>query len=232
MDMSFTVEVTSTLFSKMSSAMDEVITDTFVDSVGGFKVGVVYDNGFKYVQYGKMYRSDMEMHGAGAHVMGHGPAEEGAYSINFIGGSADHNIVAVHVRQGKFGVLYERKSNGLLRPAVFQLDEVDFIDLLKEKYNIDAAFGTQDRLQKYIVDGLANFQEGNFAEAKKTFEKGLPIATGKIKADLCLFLGTTHLNLRNPAAAIRIFQQAINTDGSYQTKVMQILNQSNSERQQ
>jgi hypothetical protein len=225
MNLSFEVDMQVKLFSQMSSAMDEVIEDSNIDSVGGFKVTVVYKEKFDFVKYGKLYRGNVELFGIGSHVIGHGLAKEGAYSINFIGASNDFKTVALHVRQGNFGLIYTRNNNGLLRPNLYQFDEVDFIDYVKEKFNLIAAFGTQDRIKKYLNDAKVAFDNKDFYKAKDTFDKALNEATGKKKAEILFYKGICLLNLRNMTSAMQTFQQAIDLDSSYQQKVMQVLAQ-------
>jgi hypothetical protein len=225
MNLSFEVDMQVQLFSKMSSAMDKVIEDGNVDSVGGFRVTVVYKEKFDFVKYGKFYRGNVELFGSGSHLIAHGSANEGAYSINFIGASSDHKTVALHVRQGNFGLVYTRNNSGLLRPKLLPQDEVDFIDYVKDKYDLIAAFATQDRIQKYIIDGKSAFDKKDFLKAKDTFDKGLAEATGKKKAELLFYKGICLLNLRDIPNAMQVFQQAINIDNLYQQKVMQVLSQ-------
>jgi tetratricopeptide (TPR) repeat protein len=223
MNVRFTLNMQSELFSKMSSAIDEVIEDCNVDSVGGFRVSVVYKEKFEFVKYGKFYRGNIELFGSGMHILGHGSANEGAYSINFFGASYDHNAVAIHIRQGDFGLVYSRQQDGLLRPELVRKDEVDFIDYVKEKYGITAAFATQDRIQKFIIDAKTAFDKKEYLKAKDIFDKAVKEATGNMKAELLYYKGICLLNLRDNKNAINTFKQAIDIDSSFQQRVMQTL---------
>ena len=69
--------------------MDEAIENSNIESVGGFKVNVVFEEKFDYTKYVKFYRGNVEIFGSGEHIIGHGTASEGAYSINFFGCSDD-----------------------------------------------------------------------------------------------------------------------------------------------
>jgi hypothetical protein len=86
---------------------------------GGFKVNVVFEEQFEYTKYTKFYRGNVEIYGTGSHIIGHGTADEGAYSVNFLGNSADFKTVGLHVRQGHFGLAYNRQENGLMHPRLF-----------------------------------------------------------------------------------------------------------------
>jgi hypothetical protein len=225
MDLSFEVDMQVNLFSKMSSAMDAVIENENIASVGGFKVTVIYKEKFNFGKYGKLYRGNVELFGNSSHVIGHGSANEGAYSINFIGSSNDYKTVALHVRQGNFGLIYTRKNYGLLRPALFQFDEVDFIDYVKEKYNLLAVFATQDRMEKFLYDAKTSFDKQDFRKSAETFDKAFNEATGKKKAEILFYKGICLLNLKEMTSAMQTFQQSINIDSSFQQKIMQILSQ-------
>lgn len=225
MNLSFEADLQVKLFSKMSLAMDDVIEDSNVVSVGGFKVIVVYKEMFDFVKYFKLYRGNVELFGSGTYDIGHGSANEGAYSLNFIGSTSNHKTVALHVLQGNFGLFYNRYNNGLLRPELLLLDEVDFIDYLKDKFQLVAAFSTQDKFQKYIIDAKSAFDKKDFLKAKDSLDKLLTDATGKKKAELLVYIGICLLNLKDIANAIQVFQQALNIDSSYQKKVNQVLSQ-------
>ena len=104
-------------FSKMSNAMDSVIESSNLDSVGGFKVSVVYEDGFKYCPYSKMFNENIEA-GPGRTFFVHGSPAVGGYSVSFWGSSDDYTKIALHVRQGPFGIIYQRNNKGLPRPKL------------------------------------------------------------------------------------------------------------------
>lgn len=60
-ELNFSVEFNaiSETFSKMSKAMDGVIADGNIDSVGGFRVSVAFNQRFHYTKYTKLYRGDI-----------------------------------------------------------------------------------------------------------------------------------------------------------------------------
>ena len=224
-EMNLTVEVSqkSPLLSKISSAMDKVIENGNIDSVGGFKVSVIYDKGFFYNCYIKSYRSNVSMIGYGTHYITHGTASDGSYSINFIGGSSDFKSVALHVSQGKFGIIYNRNDYGLLRPAVVSLDEVDFIDYIKEIFNITANFVTRDRVQKWFSMAANFFNKKEYAKAEEFFDKAFEVAKGVEKAKVLFNKGIILLKLNDKNPAMKAFTQTIKIDPSYSSKIMNIL---------
>jgi len=223
MNLTFEVSPSSALLSKISSAMDGVIEDGNIDSVGGFKVNVIYDNKFFYNGYIKNYRSNVTMVGYGAQVIGHGSASDGSYSINFIGGSSDFKSVALHVSQGKFGIVYNRIDNGLLRPSIFNLDEVDFIDYLQDNFNLTASFSTQERVPKFFNIATNYFNQKNYQKAEEFFDKAFNAAKGAERAKVLFNKGLVLLRLKDKAPAMKTFSQTIIIDPSYAQKITNVL---------
>lgn len=208
--------------SRMSSAMDEVIEDGNINSVGGFKVNVIYKDRFYYNFYTKSYRGQFAMIGLGSHIIGHGGSDEGAYSLNFFGGSRDFKSLALHIRQASLGIVYHREGNGLLKPTLFRMDEVDFSDLVKERYQLHAPMLTQDRLQKFTNEGRRAFQQKDFRKASEYFDKAIQSAQGKQKAEVLFFKGVALLNLNDHPKAIAVFQEAISIEPAIQQKINEL----------
>lgn len=218
MNMSFELQIPEQ-FSKMSSAMDAVIDDSNIETVGGFKVNVVYKDGFYFNRYGKTYRSNFVMIGNGAHVL---DAGEGAYSINFFGVSNDFQSVGLHIRQAKIGIIYQRQDNGLLWPQYHWMDEVDFCDMAAERYGVMPAFTTVDRVHKFRAEGLQAFSAQDWEKAKQLFDKGILTAKDKQRADLLFCKGVTLLNMRMESEAMVTFQEAVSLDPAVRDRVNQV----------
>jgi len=219
-EMNLTMEVSvSKYISKMSSAMDSVIEEGNVESVGGFKVNVIFKDKFYYNSYCKNYRGEFAIEGVGSHLIGHGNAQEGAYSINFFGGSSDFKSVAVHIKQGGLGVLYHRVANDLPYPQIFEMDEVDFSDYVSEKYNLFAQFSTQDKAHKFYFEGRKAFDQKDFEKAKSFFDKTVQNSKNKQKAEALFYKGLTLLNLRDVPNASIAFQEAVNIDPGIKQKI-------------
>jgi hypothetical protein len=207
--MNLSVEQSSPdIFSKMSKSMDEVIENGIIESVGGFKVNVAYDNRFRYNYYTKLYRGSFAIVGTGGHTIGHGDAQEGAYSINFFGGSKDHKTVALHIKQSNLGILYHRKDFGLFIPEVYSLDEVDFSDMLIDKYNLFPPFATQSKADKLAKLARKLFEQQDFENALLNFEKAADLEKGVFKADMLFYKGVTLLNLGRNSDAMQTFKEA------------------------
>lgn len=196
------------IFSKMSKSMDEVIENGIIESVGGFKVNVAYDNKFRYNYYTKLYRGPFAFIGPGGHTIGHGDAQEGAYSINFFGGSIDHKTVALHIKQSNLGILYHRKDFGLFIPEIHSIDEVDFSDMLIDKYNLTPPFATQSKADKFAKLARKYFEQKDFKNALANFEKAAEFERGVFKADMLFYKGVTLLNLGRHQDATETFKEA------------------------
>lgn len=223
MNLTFEVSQNSSILSKLSSAMDNVIDNDSISSVGGFKVNVIYDNKFFYNGYIKNYRQNVTMTGYGSQVIGHGTAQDGSYSINFIGGSSDFKSVALHVSQGNFGIVYTRTDYGLLKPVILNFDEVDFSDEIQDKYNIISSFSTQDRVQKYVTKAGNFFHQKNYRQSEVYFDKGFNSANAAEKAKFLFSKGLLLLSLDDKRPAMKAFSETIKIDPTYTTRILNVL---------
>ena len=163
------------------------------------------------------------MTGYGAQAIGHGTAQDGSYSINFIGGSSDFKSVALHVSQGNFGIVYTRTDNGLLKPVILNFDEVDFSDEIQGKYNITSSFSTQDRIQKYFTKASNLFHQKNYRQSEIYFDKGFNAAKGAEKAKFLFSKGLLLLNLADKKPAMKAFSETIKIDPTYTTRILNVL---------
>lgn len=225
-ELNFSIEVAkmeSKLLSKMVSAMDYVIEKGNLDSVGGFRISITCEDEFKYDKYLKLYRSNFSFEAAD-HAIGHGSAGEGAYSLNFIGSSDNNQTIALHVKQGHFGIIYHKNDKNWSETKVIPLDEVDFLDFLKETYGIAASFSTQDRATKFLKDGEQEFNNNNFERSVLLFEKLIDELKGKEKAKGYYFKGIALHYQKDYGESLRTFQKAIDLDTSYNRLITQFMN--------
>jgi hypothetical protein len=214
---------------KISSAFDKVIDDSSVPEVDGFKVTVIIENGiFKYWGYlhnymglielkidPKMFRKQIPL--------GHGSAGEGSFTVNFFRSNSNHNNVAIHILQGNLGIVYSRIDKGLLRPKIFQMDEVDFVDFTEHTYDLGPTMTTQDRGQKYFFKGDSYFKSNDYATALTWFDKALTVEKGKRKAQAHYAKGICLLNLKKTQEGVIEIQKAINIDSTLQNEAMKLL---------
>jgi hypothetical protein len=215
--------------SKVSGAFDKIIDDPSVPEVDGFKVMVIVENGvFKYRGYLHNYMGLIELKidpkMLGKEIpLGHGNADDGSYMVNFFNSNSNYNNVAIHILQGGLGIVYSRIDNGLLRPKIFQLDEVDFVDFTKETYDLGPGMITQNREQKYFKNGDLYLKSNDYKAAIFWFDKVLTVEEGKMKARAHYAKGICLLNLRRPQEGVIEIQKAINIDANLHKEAMKLL---------
>ena len=208
------------------ASMDDVINDDKVETVGGFKIVVEINRGnFTYGFSMLMVRESMNvtLRGGVPHIIGHGTAEKGAYTLCFIGSSKDYQHIAYHMKQGQIGIVYSRTDNGLLRPTMKRcIDEVDFHDYIISKFQIFPPFCTQDRFQKFFSDGIKEYKQLNFSAASISFNKAEKETKDK-KAEVQFYRGCCFHFLKQPAQAMTAFQSAISLDSRCQKQIVNFL---------
>jgi hypothetical protein len=229
-NLSITTSTATKNITKMSSAMDYVIEKGNVDSVGGFRAEVLFDKKFSFSFYNKIYRSHFTKQGFGLHALGHGDAQEGAYSIIFYNGASDHKSVAIHIKQAEIGILYHRYEAGLLRPQLFKYDEVDFCDFVLGKYKIPVEIYTQDRAKKFWDHGMSEFKKGNYRDALIHLMKGLPEVQGKDKASFLFYIGTCNFYIGDHNYAQLYFNEAVRCDKNIQEHIRNFYSQYSQKR--
>ena len=89
------------------------------------------------------------------------------------------------------------------------MDEVDFSDLLTDKYNLTAPFATQKKSEKLVGIGKKFFEQRDYKNALLNFEKAVGFERGVFKADILFYKGVTLLNLRKTSEAMKTFQDAV-----------------------
>ncbi len=216
---------------KLSGAFDKVINDPSVPEVDGFKVKVALHEGkFKYQGYLNSYLGHMEikldqsMIGQKICIRhGHGTSREGSYTVNFFDSNSNFNHVGIHILQGNLGIVYSRTDNGLLRPKIFQMDEVDFVDFAKKEFDMHPTGTTQDRESKYYQQAHEFIKVKDFANAIKYYDKVLSVKKGSMEAIAHYEKGISLLNLKKLQDGIIEIQKAINIDSSLQKEAMKLM---------
>ena len=212
-------------FSKALNAMDCVIKDDAIHTVGGYRVSLsIRDSKFQYDFY-------MDTHFAPKTItlkageffpLGHDTAASGGYTLTFIGASQDYKYVAFHIKQGNVGVLYAEKD-GLLEPQLISMDEVDFHDYLIRVCNITPMFSTENRFDNFKKKALNAYFNNDFKTAISLFDKAIFESTGANKIEVLFFKGASLHFLKRAEEAIKVFQEVIRLDISYQPKIFQIM---------
>jgi tetratricopeptide (TPR) repeat protein len=185
---------------------------------------------FKYRGYlhnymGPMkFKIDSSMVGKNIPI-GHGTAGNGSYMVNFFNSNSNLNNVALHLLQGELGLIYSRTDNGLLKPKIYKMDEVDFVDFVKEQYALGPTMTTQDQERKYFGRGDSYFKSGNYISAIEWFDKVIGIERGKMKANAHYAKGICFLNLKRMQEGMLEIQKAINIDANLQKEAIKLFPQ-------
>jgi hypothetical protein len=73
----------------------------------------------------------------GFSTIGHGTAQQGGYSVHFFPSNDKFTILAIHILQGKFGVIYKPRDGGLLWPEVVSnVNEAEFSRITESRFGV------------------------------------------------------------------------------------------------
>lgn len=117
--------------SKMLDAINSVIENPRIYTVGGFCTHVRFEKKFFYSVYLHSYMVSKTYRVRANEIVaiGHANANEGGYTVNFIGSDKEFENVAIHVRQGEIGILYTKDEN-VFQPTVFKMKEKEFSEFI------------------------------------------------------------------------------------------------------
>jgi hypothetical protein len=212
---------TRSMDSILDDSIEHVLKSGLAPEVNGFRVSVSNDgNFFHYKNYmatnmpPRTYTLKANQH---AVIDIYGTAEEGGYSVAFCENQGRHDMVAIHVRQGEFGVLYEIKDGGLLWPKVVPgVDEHEFNDILQAQFGIRPP-GLFSSLQKsYFTRGNKSFAAGEYAKAISLYEMGLNQKENFFISALLFNKGLALIKLDRLNEACEIFDKAVKIDNKLQ----------------
>ena len=166
-------------FFNISSTFDDVILDPEVDSVGGFKVLVAsVDGAFRYIGYNKGYGGSKmidfsKMEPGIPYPLNTFNVAEGSYNIHFFHSLNNFRVLAVHIQEGPFGIVYWREKGGLFIPHPVKMDEERFIRLTTSNFGVSPGNDTQIKSKSLdlLFEGDRHFQKQNYEEAIQRFDK-------------------------------------------------------------
>jgi hypothetical protein len=214
------------VFTKMNYAMDDVIADEKITCVGGFKVQINFSNEFYYVPYLKDYSSLKSFRIGEDVLIGPAGAAEGGYSINFLGGSVDHYSAALHIRQGNIGIVYHRKKSGVMRPYVYHMDEVDFIEFIEKEFQIHSKYPTVSKADKWGESGRKAYEDMDFEKAISFFESAMLFANDEQMADLLFRSAAAYYSSGNHVKANENFDKVVSLTPIYADEIDKLFRRS------
>lgn len=217
-------KVESDAFSKLSSAMDWVIDSNISDSVGGFKVMVIFDKHFRYVSYSRSFNERLEFNSNNQFKF-HGSASHGGYSVIFHGASHDYSKIALYLLQGEFGIVYERNGMGIHKAKVVPAKEAEFHSYLAKHYGIMGVFPNSWAAEKYFPEAQEAYNSRNYEKALLLFNQAIPNNHGLAKATLLFNQGITCLHLKKHELAMNSFFRALKLNPRLYFKFRKVLNQ-------
>lgn len=218
-------------FSKISQAMDNVIQDESITTVGGFKNAVVFSkNTFSYQFYIKMYFGVVQFNNISEiRNIGYDNAEKGGYIITYYGGSKDLKHIALYIKQGEFGIVYSQKGDFLSypKPDLFKMDEANFRNMIANNYNIPLSlvieYGHMNGYAKLIQDGIELSNKGDYEDAIKAFDKAFSLADIQQRGEVFFHAGITYLNMNMKKEASKCFTLANKTNPMWDQKIKEML---------
>ena len=175
------------IFGEMYEAMKVVIEEESINEVGGFVVPIAYfEDIFQYMDYINLFnhRIDFEELTKGTNTwktVPFGTAQEGGYCLNFFSSQNQFtNRIGTHFLQGEFGVIYQSKNNGILRPKVYpNNDEIDFVENILPQYKIKPAILAGHSAGRFFDKGVKQFKRNNFNKALEYLYRAIEIDSQK-----------------------------------------------------
>lgn len=209
----------------MEKAMKQIIENGIDPTISGYVISVTNDTG------GFTYKSRMEIDiterilPLGYSVIGHGTAQEGAYSIHFFPSNPTYSAFAIHILQGNFGVVYSLNENaGLLYPTVIsEVDEEEFAEIVYQKHGIVKDVSVPVSPESYFKRGNKAFEQQNYAKSLELYNKCLTFEEYSQKGALFFNRGIVLSYLDRQSEALKDFKEAVRINSSFQAQILKFL---------
>jgi hypothetical protein len=203
-------------FFKMANAMDHVIFNRSVTTVGGFRIQVTFDDEmFSYARYTNISNETLDVIPGQPGRFGWSNAAKGSYNVNCAKGLDNYNYAAIHVKEANLGILYVRERNGLMRPMLYRMDLLDFSDFICE-YSLVIFVSEQDRPPKYYNRAKVLFEKGEYFEAIQWICQAIRFTSRLQAAHLYFVLGLSFHNYGRPLSALLCYEHAAGLDPVFQ----------------
>ena len=149
------------LYSKMINAMNYVIEDETIDTVGGFTIPVIWEKEkFSIPSYIRTYRKSIgpdELGNGDWIPVSFGGAKDGSYTVNFF--SSENLSIGVHIYQGNYGIIFNKDKTEYKIEVFSDFDEMEFNDYL--------ILNTEMKLHSTIIHSPQNL----YIKARRSFEE-------------------------------------------------------------
>jgi tetratricopeptide (TPR) repeat protein len=203
-------------FSKMAAALDNVIYNHSLPTVGGFRIQVTYDDGmFSYARYTSISNEEIDIIPGEPGRFAWTNASKGSYYVNCAKGFDNYTYTAIHVMEANLGILYIRDKNGLMRPKLCHLDVLDFSDFISQ-YKLAILISDHHRPPKYYRRAETLFKKEKYFEAIYWLCQAIRFSARNQTAQLYYFLGLSFHNYGRPLTAKLCFEHAIALDPAYE----------------
>lgn len=212
--------------SKMEDALTSVI-ESNVPAINGFLIAVSNEGQqFSYTQYVKTYMPARTYTGGSSHTIEvYGTVQEGGYTVHMLSNESN-DVLAVHLRQNRYGLIYSNKDEGYLEPDIYRdVDEHEFNEITEAKHGMKPPFIISSKQKSYFERGNKSADKQAFEKAIEFYELGLSINETALIAHLHFNKGVCQSYLRKFNEAINSFNQAVKADNNFQPKVFNFVNQ-------
>ena len=212
----------------LDESMDHVFKSGIVPEVNGFRVSVSNEaNFFHYKNYmatsipSRTYTLKANQH---AIIEIYGTPQEGGYSVSFCENEGRNDVVAIHVRQGEFGVLYEIKNDGLLWPKVISdVDEHEFNDILHSRFGIRPQVAFSSLQKSFLKRGNKSFAAKDYNKAVTLYDMGLNQNENSLGSALLFNKGLALLKLDRVNEACEEFDKAVKIDNNLEGLIQKVV---------
>ncbi len=208
----------------MEKALESVIESNIALSVNGFVISLSNEkNYFEYKSYISAYMPGRVLTSR-ISVLTYGTAQEGGYNVHIFPSNRDSSVLAIHIQQGNFGIIYHAKNNDLLRPEIISdVDEFEFAEITKLKYDVVPIGATCSQQKSYFERGNKAFERKDYNLALEYYERGISAKESALLAILNYNKGIALFYLGRHSESMQAFYNAVKLDNSFHNKVVQFM---------
>jgi len=213
------------LSNDMENSMVAAI-ESNVAGVNGFIISVSNEKmEFHYKNFIRSYILPATIIPGKFHVITHGTAQEGGYTVNIFPNNR-RDVLAIHIHQNRFGIIYSLKDNCFLEPEVCRdVDEFEFAEITKARFGINPGYGLSSLQKSYFERGNKASSKKEFLEAIQWYDKGLSSRETALCPELHFNKGVCLFHLSKYPESTISFNESVKLKSKMQPKVFQFLAQ-------